>query len=92
MAALMAYCRAFSLFVEADKHVQKFGSMLVSKRTQNVYQSPYVHQMTAASKQMVAVATEFGLTPSSRTRVQADTGSKEFDPITELLERRRRLD
>jgi len=69
MAALMAYCRAFSLFVEADKKVQQYGPMLISKTTGSVYQSPYVHQMTAAAKQMVAIATEFGLTPSSRTRV-----------------------
>lgn len=79
MAALMVYCRAFSLFVEADKQVQKYGSMLVSKRTSNFYQSPYVNQMSAAIKQMMAITTEFGLTPSSRARLKALSGGIEIN-------------
>lgn len=66
---LAAYCRAWSLYVEADKKVQKFGSMLISKRTGAPYQSPYVNQMTAAMKDLARFGAELGFTPLARKRM-----------------------
>lgn len=83
-AVLVAYCRAWSLYVEADRKVQEQGSMLTSTKTGLPYQNPYLNQLTAASKDMVRYATELGMTPASRSRIDAkpptkgDTGKGRF--------------
>lgn len=86
-AAMTGYCRSWSLYVEADKVVQKDGMMLLSAKTGQFYASPYLHAMTAAMKQMVAFAAELGMTPVSEARLK--TGPvEERDPLFELLQNR----
>lgn len=96
---LAAYCRAWSLFVEADKHVQDEGSMLVSSpkakedpETGEIqvtggapYQSPWVHQLTSAAKAMVNYAAELGMTPVARTRVKAQRGDQAASSLLDFL-------
>ncbi|MBN2024069.1 MAG: phage terminase small subunit P27 family [Pirellulales bacterium] len=84
-AVLVAYCRAWSLFVEADRHVRERGMTMVSPKTGAVYQSPYMNQLTAAMKDLVRFAAELGMTPSSRSRVKVDVDGPESDPMTRLL-------
>ena len=84
---LTAYCRAWSLAVEADKKIQKFGTVMVSEKTGAFYQSPYLNQLTAAQKDLVRYAAELGMTPSSRTRVKTER-TLENDPLVELLKKR----
>ncbi len=79
---LAAYCRSWSLFSEADREVQENGSMLVSAEAAVPYQSPWLHQLTAAAKAMVQYAAELGMTPSARSRVKAIAGK----PAGALLE------
>lgn len=81
-AVLTAYCRAWSLYVEADCNVQKYGLMLVSEK-KVPYQSPYLNTMTAALKDVRSYAAELGMTPSARSRVQAAGG--EGDGFDEFI-------
>ncbi|KKN79754.1 hypothetical protein LCGC14_0336090 [marine sediment metagenome] len=69
IAVLCAYCEAWARYVKASKHVQEFGEVIMSPKTKTIYASPYLHILTAAEKQMVAYATELGITPSSQTRI-----------------------
>ena len=82
--AVTAYCRAWSLYVEADKVVQQYGMMMVSKKTGSFYQSPYLNVMTAAM--MTAFAAELGMTPVSRPRLKTGP-AEERDDMMNLLER-----
>jgi P27 family predicted phage terminase small subunit len=56
--------------------VQKYGEMLISKKTEQPYQSPYLNMMTAAAKQMVSFAAELGMTPAGKARVKASDAGK----------------
>jgi P27 family predicted phage terminase small subunit len=67
---LAAYCQAHALWVEAVFSIQRYGTMVKSPNGYPM-QSPYV---AVANKQvdiMVRIASEFGMTPSSRTRIRA---------------------
>jgi P27 family predicted phage terminase small subunit len=66
---LAAYCQAHALWVEAVASIQRYGTMVKSPNGYPM-QSPYV---AVANKQvdiMVRIASEFGMTPSSRTRIR----------------------
>ncbi len=68
--ALAAYCEAFATWSEALKMVRRLGSVVKGERGFPV-KSPYLDVADKASKEMRALLTEFGMTPSSRTRIQA---------------------
>ncbi len=84
---LTAYCRAWSLAIEADAKIQKYGTVLQSEKTGAFYQSPYLNQLTAAQKDLVRFAGELGMTPVSRTRVNVEE-NLENDPLVMLLRTR----
>ena len=77
-AALSAYCQAWGRWVEAEEEVRKNGD-IVKTRAGNVIQNPWLAVANKAQEQMVKLAAEFGMTPSSRTRVSADPVNPELD-------------
>lgn len=67
-AALAAYCIAWSRWVEAEEQLRKFGLVIKSSNGYPVT-SPYLSIARETMSQMTRLLAEFGLTPSSRTRV-----------------------
>jgi P27 family predicted phage terminase small subunit len=65
---LAAYCNAYALWIEATEAVQKYGAMIKSP---NGYptQSPYLATVNRQADTMVRIASEFGFTPASRSRI-----------------------
>jgi len=65
---LAAYCNAYALWIEAIAAVQKFGAMIKSP---NGYptQSPYLATVNRQAEIMMRIASEFGFTPASRSRI-----------------------
>ena len=82
-AALAMYCQAWGRWVTAERKVQEKGEVLVSDRG-GLYQNPWLHVANRAWEQMRKVLAEFGLTPSSRTRLVARAGEPE-PTLAELL-------
>ena len=82
-AALAAFCVAWARWAEAEEKLKAHG-ILVKSKSPNGFpvQSPYLAIANKAMKQMVDLATEFGMTPSSRsrTRAQKDPDDDEFLP------------
>ena len=68
-AALAAYCVAWARWVEAEGQVTKLGT-IVKTANGNLIQNPYLAVANRALEQMTKLAGEFGMTPSSRSRVQ----------------------
>lgn len=69
-AALAAYCQAYARWVKAERVVSAKGMIsLTAHGTQTI--SPYVRIARQAMDDMRKLAVEFGLTPSSRSRVTA---------------------
>ncbi len=82
--ALAAYCTAWAIYVEASGKLQKRGAIALTTTSPNGYpmQSPYIAIVNQALKQMRAFLVEFGMTPSSRGRVQsADPHAEEGDDL-----------
>ncbi len=68
-AALTAYCIAWARVVEAQAKLQEYGSVIKSPNG-CLMQSPYLAILNRALEQLMRAAVEFGMTPSSRSRVQ----------------------
>jgi P27 family predicted phage terminase small subunit len=67
-AALAAYCGAYALWAEATEAIQKYGSMIKSPSGYPV-QSPYLSMANRQAEIMMRIASEFGFTPASRSRI-----------------------
>lgn len=83
---LAAYCQAHALWVEAVSSIERYGTMVKSPNGYPM-QSPYV---AVANKQvdiMVRIASEFGMTPSSRTRIRVGDQTPQ-DPFEAFLQDR----
>jgi P27 family predicted phage terminase small subunit len=67
-AALAAYCGAYAMWAEATEAIQKYGTMIKSPSGYPV-QSPYVAIANRQAEIMMRIASEFGFTPASRSRI-----------------------
>lgn len=68
-AALGAYCVAYSRWVDAERMVKKYGTIVKSPNGFPM-KSPYLCIAESSMEQMRKLLVEFGLTPSSRTRIR----------------------
>ena len=67
-AALATYCQAYALWSEAIIAVHKFGAMVKSPSGYPM-QSPYIAMANKQAEIMMRIASEFGFTPASRSRI-----------------------
>lgn len=67
-AALATYCGAYALWAEATEAIQKFGAMVKSPAGYPM-QSPYISIANRQAEIMMRIASEFGFTPASRSRI-----------------------
>lgn len=84
-AALAAYCQAWSRWVQAEQEMAQadFQMITITEKGYPVL-SPWFSVADKALKQMKAFLAEFGMTPSSRSRVQV-TPEEEVDDYEEYL-------
>lgn len=83
-AALAAYCASWSRWVHADEQVQKFGAVIKSPKSGYPVPNPYVSVGNTALDHMRKFLTEFGMTPSSRSRIQV-APTDAADPFAEFM-------
>ena len=67
-AALTSYCLTWARLMDAEEKLRQFGSVV---KTPNGFlaHSPYLAIATKATEQLVRILVEFGMTPSSRSRI-----------------------
>ena|SRR5436190_12716599 len=75
-AALAAYCGAYALWAEATEAIQKYGVMIKSPQGFPI-QSPYLSIANRQAEIMMRIASEFGFTPASRSRISAPAQASE---------------
>ncbi len=68
--ALALYCRAWARRVEAEEQLTKYGTVIKAP-SGFLVQSPYLAIANKAMDQMSRMLVEFGMSPSSRSRVSA---------------------
>jgi len=67
-SALASYCGAYALWAEAMENIQKSGTMVKSPSGYPI-QSPYVAVANRQAQIMMRIASEFGFTSASRSRI-----------------------
>lgn len=77
--ALAMYCVIFVRWMKAEKMVREKGE-IIKTAAGNIIQNPYLSIANRALEQLNKLGAEFGMTPSSRSRVKADLS----DPDEEL--------
>ncbi len=83
---LAAYCQAHALWTEAVQAIERYGTMVKSPNGYPM-QSPYVALANKQVDIMTRIAAEFGMTPSSRTRIRVGEAVAD-DPFDAFLEQR----
>lgn len=69
-ASLAMYCQEWARYVDAQAQVDKYGSVLKATASGYVQPSPFVAIARQSLTACRTFAAEFGLTPSSRGRMQ----------------------
>ena len=92
-----AACENWAVWVECERFLQKNGRTIEIIKTNDdgeeytsyIQQRPEVAIGNKALVAFKAFCTEFGLTPSSRTRIDIKSSDDEKDPIEAIINRRR---
>lgn len=81
-SALSAYCVAYGRWIKAEGLVKKYGEIVKSPEKNFPMKSPYLTVADQALETMRKLMVEFGLTPSSRSRIrvpESGNGASEFE-------------
>ena len=76
--ALRLYCRSYAGWIDANQRLDEYGTVIKSLHGQPIL-SPYFKVSQKYFDQLLSILREFGMTPSSRTRIQADNQAPEDD-------------
>lgn len=84
MTAFAGYCQAYARWKESEEFITKHGAIV---KTPSGYwqQVPQVSIAQTYLRIMNRFCEQFGLTPSSRSRLTADNGNSDDDDIMEHL-------
>jgi P27 family predicted phage terminase small subunit len=69
-ALIEAYCVTYARWLDAEEMVKKYGIIVKSPNKGFPMTSPYLHVANSSMEQLRKLAVEFGLTPSSRSRIR----------------------
>ena len=90
-AGLAAYCDAYGRWVKATKELKEFeeifpgNGLTVRTSNGNWIVNPLINVINKSLEQMHKFAVEFGMTPSSRTRINIGKEPSEDDEFDEFL-------
>ena len=80
-------CQLYSRAVQAELELRK-GGMVIETTNGNMIQNPYVGIANKAWADYTRLTAEFGLTPSSRTRIQLGDEPEAEDPFAAFMARK----
>jgi P27 family predicted phage terminase small subunit len=89
--ALARYATAWCRWVDAEAEIKKRG-LVVKTSADFVIQNPFLAVANRCMNQMAQIESEFGLTPSARTRIRMEELTGEIDPFEEYLRGGKQLD
>ena len=82
--ALSQYCWAYENYVQCTKQVKRYGFWKKDKNG-NITENPAAKASINYSKVMKSFLTEFGMTPSSRTRLSIDNTNSDENDLDAML-------
>ncbi|WP_321941651.1 phage terminase small subunit P27 family [Paraburkholderia tropica] len=85
-AALAAYCKAYERWVQAEQALAKMAErdllssgLMIKTTNGNAIQNPLVGTANRAMLDVVKFASEFGMTPAARARIEAGPNGSQDD-------------
>ena len=85
-SALAAYCVAYSRWVQAEAQVKKHGMIVKSPDKGFPMKSPFLSIADQTMEEMRKFMVEFGLTPSSRSRIRVPDDPAAASALDDFLE------
>ena len=82
---LSKYCQLWSRWVDAEKKIALSGPVLRHEKTGLFYPNPYVAIAFKSVDAMRRIGVEFGLSPSSRARIEVPPQARELDDMERFL-------
>jgi P27 family predicted phage terminase small subunit len=89
-ASLAAYCQSYSRWVQAERAIAVMAErdlltrgLMIRTQKGNAIQNPLIGTANVAMAAMIRYASEFGMTPSARTRLSADGTMPDLDDPAE---------
>ncbi len=76
--ALAMYCVIFTRWRKAENLVREKGE-IIKTAAGNIIQNPYLSIANRALEQLGRIGAEFGMTPSSRSRVKVEVANSEHE-------------
>lgn len=86
-AALAAYCQAYGVWAQAERAINKLqvggevNGLLMKTTNGNVVQHALIGIANKARADVVRFAAEFGMTPSARSRVEANPKNGDAEKV-----------
>ncbi|KQZ92780.1 terminase [Mesorhizobium sp. Root157] len=87
--ALARYVVIWRRWLEAEEEVKRRGPV-VKTSNDNIIQNPFLAVANKCLAQMHQIEGEFGLTPSSRSRIRVAEPAENIDPFEDFLTRGRK--
>lgn len=87
--ALARYVVIWRRWIEAEEEVKRRGHV-VKTSNDNIIQNPFLAVANRCLAQMHQIEAEFGLTPSSRSRIRVAEPAENIDPFEDFLTRGRK--
>lgn len=69
---LELYCKTYSRYRQAEAQIDKYGEVLMSKKTQTPMVSPYYTARNRYAADLAKYLIELGLTPAARARMRVE--------------------
>src|SRR5690606_3042075 len=88
-SALARYVVIWRRWLEAEAEVKRRGPV-VKTSNDNIIQNPFLAVANKCLAQMAQIESEFGLTPSSRSRIRMVEPAETSDPFEDFLSRGRK--
>jgi P27 family predicted phage terminase small subunit len=86
LGAFAKYCQWFGRYLNAESMVAKQGEVLIAPGSGFPIQNPYLAVANKAAEMMHKVETEFGMMPSSRSRVVPAGAKKKTNRFLDLID------
>lgn len=86
-APLVALCQAWGDYIKACEKLEEEGEVLMSDKG-NAYQNPWTGIKTSAMDRILRLSSEFGMTPSARSRLKVEMPTEDED-MKKILTRKR---
>ncbi len=88
VAIMSLYCDTWSEYIKVRRDVDRFGYVMISKKTGMPFMTPHLSIESMLKKQLMQILPAMGLTASSRSQIHVTDNGEKKSIIEELMTQR----